>query len=79
LYWRGQAKLGLNDKDGATADFANAVMNNAENTDALIEIGKILYEKEDFTQAISYFDKTIALKSDEKEAYFYRGNCKFRL
>ena len=79
LYWRGQANLGLNDKDAAMSDFNSAVFNNAGNTDALLEIGKLLYEKEDLIEAINYFDKLIALKTDDKEAFFYRGNCKFNL
>ncbi|NCQ12043.1 MAG: tetratricopeptide repeat protein [Bacteroidetes bacterium] len=79
LYWRGQANLGIGDKEAAMNDFKNAVLNNAENTDALLEIGKLIYEKEDFKEAINYFDKLILIKTDDKEAFFYRGNCKFNL
>ncbi len=69
---------GLNQLSNLIGKFANG-QNNANLN---LELGKVFFEQKDFTKALSYFKKELAISTNntsKEDVYFYLGKIYFRL
>lgn len=77
LYWRGMAYEQLGKDTQAFQDFNAAIAVDANYADALLKVGQIMYNRENFEEAISLLTRAIQNDAEEEESFFYRGNSYF--
>ena len=75
---RGKAKFLLQNYKGAFDDYSEAIINNPENINALLERGKTKFFQDEYRDAINDFSKVIE-KNLNSNALFYRGKSNFFL
>lgn len=73
---RGKAKYLIHDYEGSNKDFDKAIEINSNSIDILYTIGTFFVEQENFKEAISYFDKILALDNNNSRTFLYRGFSK---
>lgn len=63
----------------AERDFSAALQNDPRHAEAAYFLGRISFDRADYTKASSFFRKSIASRSDQAEPYFYLGLSQYRL
>ncbi|OIP00781.1 MAG: hypothetical protein AUJ98_06580 [Bacteroidetes bacterium CG2_30_33_31] len=51
----------------------------SKTSDEYFKIANEFFDKNDYENAILYFDSTISIKSEHSEAYAFRGVCEYEL
>jgi tetratricopeptide (TPR) repeat protein len=77
--WRGMCNYNLNYTQEALDDFKAYLAKDAHNSYILLMTGHSLFVLKDFQKAIEYYTKSISVKSDYTEAYYWRGNAYFNI
>ncbi|HBF87758.1 MAG TPA: hypothetical protein DDX39_03865 [Bacteroidales bacterium] len=78
-FYQGEIKSGYFDAEGAIADYQKAIELDANYIEAYYKIGIIYYDKRMFDEAVSYFDKAIAIDQLHKNSFYLRARSKFEL
>jgi tetratricopeptide (TPR) repeat protein len=73
LYNRGRAYEELGQIERAKADFITILDIDGNNVNANLSMGKYWYNREDYKQAINFFDKVIQVDNTEEPAYLLKG------
>ncbi len=78
-YWRGICNYNLNLTQEALDDFKTFLTKTPSDSYILLMTGHSFFVLKDYQQAAEYYTKTIAVKSDYAEAYYWRGNSVYNL
>ncbi len=78
-YFRGICNYYLELYQESLQDFIYYLKKDPNDTYILTMTGHSLYMLKDYEQAIQYYTKSIGIKSDYTEAYYWRGNSYFNL
>jgi tetratricopeptide (TPR) repeat protein len=73
---RGYAKSQSGDRTGAAADLKKAISISSDNAMAMLNMGNIAAQAKKYSEAISYYDKAIAIDPKFGNAYNNRGLAK---
>ncbi len=76
-YWRSLAYDKLNDRAASLSDIKNAIRLNPTYFDAYRMLDYLLAREEKWPEIIQYWDKFIALKPNNAEAYFERSGTHY--
>jgi uncharacterized caspase-like protein/regulator of sirC expression with transglutaminase-like and TPR domain len=78
-YYRGICNYNLDLTQEALNDFLSYLEKDPNEPYILVMTGHSLYILKEYQRAIEYYSKTISTKSDEIEAYYWRGQSYFNL
>ena len=76
---RGVAKSDLGDKQGAIADYNQAIQFKPDNAEAYLNRGRAKDKLGDYQGAVADYNQAIQFKPDFANAYYNRGNAKKNL
>jgi tetratricopeptide (TPR) repeat protein len=76
---RGNCKRRMGDLNGAESDYSVAVKIQKDYCIAWYNLGLLHIDKENYKEAIVYFDTALKWKPDYSFAYYHRGLCKEKL
>lgn len=74
-YWRGICNYNVEYTQEALDDFYSYLKKDPNDSYILLMTAHSLFVLKEYQQATEYYSKTIAVKSDYTEAYYWRGNA----
>lgn len=78
-YWRGICHYHTDNTQEALNDFLSYLQEDPNDSYILLMTAHSYYVLKDYTQAVNYYSKAIAIKSDYTDAYYWRGNSYFNM